>query len=411
MNASTSSRSSARDLGTEHRMVRLGGEEDAQRHRRSVPRHGPADDRRAQHVLRLPGMARRRVDGGAPAGSAGTSSSARLRQAVPATSSRAVTLGYWAGRLPRGKRSRGLPASQPAARQGGSAWKLGETLRRSPTLTSMYLLRRELFLAAERRALHALPSRTDAQAGMSLTLMRELEALTSATDAETGISALETAHYLRSMLLRDGDGASAWPSGSSCASPPRPRRSSTARPTPGPMEERATAEPKPLLLDAVGPRLPSSVYLSRKRGFTFPWQAWLLGALRDRAQSALADQDVWRTIGLEAAVPAQMWGRFLDGDPACPQASARSWRLLGARRVRPDPIIAPRAAMRARGRGHGARVVFLDPVGIARRGRGPAEFAPPRRVARAKLRPNLHGPRSSSGCEGALVAEARGGSG
>ena len=78
--------------------------------------------------------------------------------------------------------------------------------------------------------------------------------------------------------------------------------------------KKSDGRPKPLLLDAVGSRLPRSVHIRRKRGFTFPWHAWLLGPLRDRARKALGNGDVWRTVGLDETTPAKMWERFLEDD-------------------------------------------------------------------------------------------------
>jgi hypothetical protein len=52
----------------------------------------------------------------------------------------------------------------------------------------------------------------------------------------------------------------------------------------------------------------------RKRGFTFPWNAWLRGPMRDRVQRALHEQDVWRAVGIVPDAPARLWTRFVEQD-------------------------------------------------------------------------------------------------
>jgi asparagine synthase (glutamine-hydrolysing) len=46
---------------------------------------------------------------------------------------------------------------------------------------------------------------------------------------------------------------------------------------------------KPLLISALGDLLPDSVVGQRKRTFTFPWEKWLRGPLRERVTAGLSD--------------------------------------------------------------------------------------------------------------------------
>jgi asparagine synthase (glutamine-hydrolysing) len=78
--------------------------------------------------------------------------------------------------------------------------------------------------------------------------------------------------------------------------------------------KRPDPRPKPLLLDAVGPRLPRVVHTHPKQGFTFPWAAWLRGPMQDRADRALQNREVWTTIGMNPDEPVAIWRRFLKGD-------------------------------------------------------------------------------------------------
>jgi asparagine synthase (glutamine-hydrolysing) len=189
---------------------------------------------------------------------------------------------------------------------GRGAAKAMELFARPSSTVETYLLRRELLLPEERRALHnghwpALASN-----------LAETENVAELSQ-KNRVSALELSTYMRDMLLRDGDGFSmsvglelrvpfldhvfvegvvklpgAWKA-------PDPR-------------------PKPLLLDAVGPTLPSSVLARTKRGFTFPWDSWLRGPMKDRVRGALNEDEVWRAVGIVPHAPRQLWTRFLEQD-------------------------------------------------------------------------------------------------
>jgi asparagine synthase (glutamine-hydrolysing) len=189
---------------------------------------------------------------------------------------------------------------------GRGAAKAMELFARPASTLETYLLRRELLLPDERRALHEgdWPVLADDPA---------LADGVSELSERNRVSALELNSYMRDMLLRDGDvfsmavglelrvplldhvfveGVVRLPGGWKA---PDPR-------------------PKPLLLDAVGPALPASVPERSKRGFTFPWDAWLRGPMRDRVHRALHEKDVWRAVGIAPEAPEQLWKRFEAGD-------------------------------------------------------------------------------------------------
>jgi asparagine synthase (glutamine-hydrolysing) len=197
---------------------------------------------------------------------------------------------------------------------GRSALKLAEMLTRTPSLVSMYLLRRELFLAGERRSLHELPPSCNEEAGVPEWEIDDLVSYASNDDVANTISAFELAHYLRYMLLRDADVFS-MSVGLELRVPLLDHLLvEAAVPLPG-RWKRNDGRAKPLLLDAVGPRLPGWIGAQQKRGFTFPWRPWLMGPLHDRAHAALSNRDAWRTIGIDDHEPEQMWFRFLKHDP------------------------------------------------------------------------------------------------
>ena len=229
---------------------------------------------------------------------------------------RAIMMAGWAQQLMGGRSVADGRLSPNAIRPpvgGRGALKLAEMLTRTPSLESMYLLRRELFLSAERRALHHLPPGCNEESGVPEREMRDLAALETKADVGNTISAFELAHYLRYMLLRDADVFS-MAVGLEVRVPFLDHLFvEAAVPLPG-RWKRNDGRAKPLLLDAVGARLPSWIATQRKRGFAFPWRAWLVGPLRNRAHAALANRDVWRTIGLSEEKPEEMWFRFLRND-------------------------------------------------------------------------------------------------
>ena len=229
---------------------------------------------------------------------------------------RAILAAKWAQQLMGARATENGRPSRGSVRPpigGRGALKLAEMLTRTPSLESMYLLRRELFLSAERRALHARPESCDEESGVPEWEMDDLGGLGTKGDVGNTISAFELAHYLRYMLLRDADVFS-MAVGLEVRVPFLDHVFvEAAVPLPGRWKGN-DGRAKPLLLDAVGPRLPSWIATQRKRGFAFPWRAWLVGPLRDRAHAALANRDVWRTVGLTEEKPEEMWFRFLQDD-------------------------------------------------------------------------------------------------
>jgi asparagine synthase (glutamine-hydrolysing) len=193
--------------------------------------------------------------------------------------------------------------------------KLAETSRRPPDALAMYLLRRELFLPAERRALMPRPESADPLTGVDSALLDQLRAESRGLGAATKISFFEMNLYMRHMLLRDSDVAS-------MAAPIEYRV---------PFLDHCMVEavfsapdswklpdlrPKPLLLDIAGAGVPPEVWKRAKRGFTFPWAEWMG---KDRplypiAEDAVNDTGRWRDLGIDAGAPRRTWTQFLAGD-------------------------------------------------------------------------------------------------
>ena len=145
--------------------------------------------------------------------------------------------------------------------------------------------------------------------------MDELAELLRGLETVNQVSSFELSAYMSYMLLRDGDVFS-MAHGLEVRLPLLDHKLvEQVLPLPG-QWKRPDPRMKPLLVDAAGPRLPREVYTSTKRGFTFPWDAWLRGALRERAALVMDNSDVWAGLGIAPAAPAGLWSRFLRRDPS-----------------------------------------------------------------------------------------------
>ncbi|HWP04858.1 MAG TPA: asparagine synthase (glutamine-hydrolyzing) [Polyangiaceae bacterium] len=190
--------------------------------------------------------------------------------------------------------------------------KLSRLLEQPPDLAASYLLRRELFALRERRALQAVPPHCDPQTGLDLDCLATLRAAPGSEDPLDRIASMEFSMYLRHMLLRDADVFSM----ANRLELRVPLLEHTvvelAARAPGAWRRR-DPRPKPLLLDAVGPRFPARAWRAKKRGFTLPWQSWLLGPLRERARTAIFEAR-WADAGIDARAAQGIWNAFSAGD-------------------------------------------------------------------------------------------------
>jgi asparagine synthase (glutamine-hydrolysing) len=197
----------------------------------------------------------------------------------------------------------------------GGRWgiKAAESLRRRPAPLSMYLLRRELFLPRDRRALHPVPAGIEPSNGIPRTALADMRELAATLDPVNQVSLFELSGYMRYMLLRDADVFS-MAHGLEVRVPLLDHEvvEQVAR-LPGEFK-RPDPRPKPLLIDAVGERMPAPVVQMPKRGFTFPWGAWLRGPLRERASRAIENRALWAGLGFNSEAPRAIWQRFLSGD-------------------------------------------------------------------------------------------------
>ncbi len=145
---------------------------------------------------------------------------------------------------------------------------------------------------------------------------------TRSMDKFTAISWLELRSYLVNTLLRDTDSMSM-------------RHSLEVR-VPFldsalveyvlslPEEQKCNSkQPKALLIAALGDLLPQELVAQTKRTFTFPWENWLRGALRDRVAAAFSDWSPALDAVLSGNDAGQIWSDFLAGKTTW----SRPWSL------------------------------------------------------------------------------------
>ncbi|HYL46394.1 MAG TPA: asparagine synthase (glutamine-hydrolyzing) [Candidatus Limnocylindrales bacterium] len=145
---------------------------------------------------------------------------------------------------------------------------------------------------------------------------------TASMDSFTGISWLELRSYLANTLLRDTDCMSM------CHSlEVRVPFLDT------PLVEyllalpesvkKNPAQPKSLLIEALGDALPQEIVQQTKRTFTFPWENWLRGSLGKRVAAGLADWAPALESSLRREAGQSVWKDFVAGRTSW----SRPWSL------------------------------------------------------------------------------------
>ncbi|MGH9747230.1 MAG: asparagine synthase (glutamine-hydrolyzing) [Candidatus Acidiferrales bacterium] len=88
-------------------------------------------------------------------------------------------------------------------------------------------------------------------------------------------------------------------------------------------QKRNRSRPKALLIAALGDLLPHELVAQPKRTFTFPWENWLRGALRERIEAGFADWSPALEAHLSANHVRKVWNDFLAGHTTW----SRPWSL------------------------------------------------------------------------------------
>jgi asparagine synthase (glutamine-hydrolysing) len=237
---------------------------------------------------------------------------------------RAIILSKYLGTLGIGK----LISKMAKVIGSRALWKAGRTGNCNHSIASMYFLRRELFSPEDRINLLGPPSiEIEPISGIPKKIFESLEKEISNLDNENAISFLEQHIYMRNMLLRDSDVFSMANSleirvpfldldliGLVNSMPGKWKR-------PGPRL-------KALLVDSVGPRFPKWILHQKKRGFAFPWNAWLRGPMKQLALERLKAGS-WKNLGIRKVSVDNIWNRFENNDPTVSALQILALVVLG----------------------------------------------------------------------------------
>lgn len=90
--------------------------------------------------------------------------------------------------------------------------------------------------------------------------------------------------------------------------------------------KRPNGTPKPLLVAAVGNRLPPEVVYRQKQGFTLPFEDWMRGRLRDFCESRLDAKRIKDGGIFDADQVRRLWGAFQSGSASV--SWSRLWVLI-----------------------------------------------------------------------------------
>jgi asparagine synthase (glutamine-hydrolysing) len=131
-------------------------------------------------------------------------------------------------------------------------------------------------------------------------------------DEFTGVSWLELRSYLVNTLLRDTDAMSMHHSLEVRVPFLDSALVEYVLPLPE-SQKRNRAQPKALLIAALGELLPKELVAQPKRTFTFPWENWMRGALRERIAAGLGDWSPALEVFLSGVNARQVWDDFLEG--------------------------------------------------------------------------------------------------
>lgn len=235
---------------------------------------------------------------------------------------------------------RAVPMGIPAASwllhrtPGGRVRKLHDIVAGDGGLGAAYLGVRGLFTTAEVREL--VEDRDLATAAGALTPEEILPPLPAFGDPIADVGSLEMRSYMHNQLLRDTDVMSMMHS-LEVRVPllDHPLVEFVAR-LPGPVRQDRRLV-KGLLVRAVGALLPGEITRRAKRGFTFPLDHWLRGALRPVVEESLAEASRHGGLFRRQAV-FRHWETFLAGQTHW----SRIWAILVAdrwlaHRRRPTP--------------------------------------------------------------------------
>lgn len=192
--------------------------------------------------------------------------------------------------------------------------KISQILDSDGDILSLYLIVRQLFSPTARRHLLLNGDNKGTFNGLPLQVAESLTKEIARLDVFGKISWLELRLYLANMLLRDGDFMS-MAHGLEVRVPFLDHEVAEFVAGVAPEIKSRSNLPKPLLVNAMGGLLPEQVYRRPKMGFTFPWEIWLRGRLRDQVDSLFNEFSDDNELGLNMTHCRKMWQMFLSKAP------------------------------------------------------------------------------------------------
>ena len=203
-----------------------------------------------------------------------------------------------------------LAAAAASLAPGQRMRKAADALRRPPSRASAYLACRGMFSPGEVRAL-VHPDVWEAAASFDAVAHVAERAVCADGPAFNWVSRAELGTYTHHQLLRDTDAVSMAHS-LEVRVPLLDHRLVEAVLRLPPEVKRAGDGPKPLLLRAVGDLLAPEVRARRdKQGFTFPFEVWMRGPLRDHVRAALDARPDFSLLRRDAV--EGVWRAFEEG--------------------------------------------------------------------------------------------------
>ena len=238
------------------------------------------------------------------------------------TSPRAGRLAALGSLVPRGVRSATALAAEKigeSRKRGDAARKLAALWRNPGALPHPYFFVRALFTPEQSAQLltgaasspHRKMHTPAAEGSPWRAWLEETAHQAGRLDSFTGVSCLEMRSYMVNTLLRDTDAVSM--SHSLEVRVPLLDHQLVEFVAQLPESAKRGRMPKALLIEALGELLPVEVVRQRKRTFTFPWERWLRGALREQVGQGLADLTPALQPVLNGQAVQAVWQDFLAG--------------------------------------------------------------------------------------------------
>jgi asparagine synthase (glutamine-hydrolysing) len=227
-------------------------------------------------------------------------------------------------RVPAGMRAAMATAMADAGGRfvpGDAARKLAALWKNSSSLPDPYFFGRLLFTPAQVAALMN-GARPAPAASLWWQWLQDAAVRARKLDSFAAVSCLEAQSYLVNTLLRDTDSMSM--AHSLEVRVPFLDHALVEYVTHLPREVKlAKGVPKALLVATLADLLPAEVVHQAKRGFTFPWAAWLRGPLKQKIAQGLSELSPALREVIDSKTAQGIWQSYLDGKTTW----SRPWSL------------------------------------------------------------------------------------